>query len=517
MTRDSDGGRAQKTVAELLAEHGGQVGGTPRRRRRRAAEDDDAPGGRQPRIGDTAPQAIIDRVRAESPPPGVRREGRAPDQPPSGTGRSHGAPPRPPQNSGGHRVPSPEDGARPQQTSGGHRVPRPEDRRPPQNSGGYRVPPTENGPRPPQNSGGNRVPSPEEGARPQQTSGGHRVPLPEDVQRPPLPPRAPDRRPPNGSAPGVARPPGPLGGPPRQGGPGGPPPQDTNNRMTATRRVAPAVPPTPPHTPPLPPPPHNGSLASRLDGADDTVEPDGAERSGYATAVRPPQGTGAFPPPGRRRPPRGAPPPPPEPSTEQFAAVAEPPAEVGGLAQVLEPDEPPAGLADWYRHRDGRTDDTQVAPALADDEDSDEGPATGYYVPDFDDDSDDEGGRSRTGVLDDDPLAASDDYPGDTGTASDDGDDSDEAEEPSPARQWLGLAGQLALGVVGGAGVWLAFNWLWGKLPAAALIAALVVTMGLVWIVRKVRRAEDLQTTVIALLVGLVVTVSPAALLLVSR
>ncbi len=71
--------------------------------------------------------------------------------------------------------------------------------------------------------------------------------------------------------------------------------------------------------------------------------------------------------------------------------------------------------------------------------------------------------------------------------------------------------------MAGGAGVWLAFNWLWGQMPAAALIAAVVVTVALVWVVRKVRRAEDTQTTVLAMLVGLVVTVSPAALLLVSR
>ena len=99
----------------------------------------------------------------------------------------------------------------------------------------------------------------------------------------------------------------------------------------------------------------------------------------------------------------------------------------------------------------------------------------------------------------------------------DDGDADDSELGDSPAKQWLVLAGQLALGVAGGAGVWLGFNWLWGRLPAAALIAALVVTVGLVWVVRKVRRAEDTQTTVLALLVGLVVTVSPAALLLVSR
>ena len=88
--------------------------------------------------------------------------------------------------------------------------------------------------------------------------------------------------------------------------------------------------------------------------------------------------------------------------------------------------------------------------------------------------------------------------------------------ETSPGREWLVMAGQLALGVLGGAAVWLAFNWLWVALPAAALVVALAVIVGLVWIVRKIRHAEDLQTTVLAVLVGLVVTVSPAALLLLS-
>lgn len=197
-------------------------------------------------------------------------------------------------------------------------------------------------------------------------------------------------------------------------------------------------------------------------------------------------------------------------------------------------DEPPAGLSGWHGHRGG-FDDTEIGvlpglPREGDDEDED-GPATGYYVPDFDDD--DPSGTYRGGVLDDDPLAEEygeygeyDNDPGDLGDSgeftygdSDDSDEEDDAEQEnaSPAKQWLALAGQLALGVVGGAGVWLGFNWLWVALPAAALVAALVVTVGLVWIVRRVRRAEDLQTTVLALLVGLVVTVSPAALLLLSR
>jgi hypothetical protein len=93
----------------------------------------------------------------------------------------------------------------------------------------------------------------------------------------------------------------------------------------------------------------------------------------------------------------------------------------------------------------------------------------------------------------------------------------DDDRETSPAREWATMAGQLALGVIAGAAVWLGFNWLWGFLPQAALVVALAVIVGLVLIVRKIRRAEDLQTTVLAVLVGLVVTVSPAALLLLNR
>jgi hypothetical protein len=99
----------------------------------------------------------------------------------------------------------------------------------------------------------------------------------------------------------------------------------------------------------------------------------------------------------------------------------------------------------------------------------------------------------------------------------DDFDDEDDDKPSSPVKEWLSMAGQLAIGVVGGAALWLGFNWLWGQLPAAALVVALVVIVGLVWVVRKIRRADDLQTTILTVLVGLVVTVSPAAMLLLNR
>jgi hypothetical protein len=90
-------------------------------------------------------------------------------------------------------------------------------------------------------------------------------------------------------------------------------------------------------------------------------------------------------------------------------------------------------------------------------------------------------------------------------------------EATSPVREWAVMASQIGVGVVGGAVLWLICEWLWQRIPVVALVVALLVITGLVWVVRRVRRAEDLQTTVIAVLVGLFVTVSPAALLLVGR
>jgi len=97
-------------------------------------------------------------------------------------------------------------------------------------------------------------------------------------------------------------------------------------------------------------------------------------------------------------------------------------------------------------------------------------------------------------------------------------DDDDEDIEPlSPGREWLLMGAQVGAGAIAGAAVFLAFSWLWGFQPIVAVLAALAVIVGLVFGVRRWRRADDLQTTVLAILAGLVVTVSPAALLLVRR
>jgi hypothetical protein len=96
-------------------------------------------------------------------------------------------------------------------------------------------------------------------------------------------------------------------------------------------------------------------------------------------------------------------------------------------------------------------------------------------------------------------------------------DEGEEQQAGSPLWEWAVMVSQVGIGVVGGAALWLIFEWLWQRIPVVALVVALAVITGLVWVVRRVRRAEDLQTTVVAVLVGLFVTVSPAALLLVGR
>jgi hypothetical protein len=291
-------------------------------------------------------------------------------------------------------------------------------------------------------------------------------------------------------------------------------------------------------------------LSARLDGLDGALGPEIAEQSPPNPNGRS-SGTFSVPPSRPRRPPARRPAPPKvEDHTEQFAAIADVPLEPESLDEPPAPDAPPAGLASWRERRQKvAMDDTEIGvmPALPDVVEPDDalldgGPPTRGFAPPppfaparatppkgavpaaLDEGRLDLDGDFSRGVdggdlddeydYDDEPL---DEYDTDLDDEALEDEPEDPDVEASPAKQWLVLAAQLALGVVGGAAVWLGFNWLWVTLPAAALVVALLVVVGLVWIVRKIRRAEDLQTTVLAVLVGLVVTVSPAALLLVSR
>jgi hypothetical protein len=94
-------------------------------------------------------------------------------------------------------------------------------------------------------------------------------------------------------------------------------------------------------------------------------------------------------------------------------------------------------------------------------------------------------------------------------------DDEDDVElAPSGFKVWAVLIAQGVFGAVGGAGLWIGFSYLWRNLPVVALVAAVVATGGLVLMVRTIRGSDDLRTTMLAVLVGLVVTISPVALMI---
>ncbi|GGM69685.1 hypothetical protein GCM10012275_45210 [Longimycelium tulufanense] len=138
------------------------------------------------------------------------------------------------------------------------------------------------------------------------------------------------------------------------------------------------------------------------------------------------------------------------------------------------------------------------------------GPGTERWYPDdFDDEDSEPGGTEAVDAAA--PPAGLDD--------ADEIAEPDEAEEAerSPAKEWLVMVAQLGVGLIGGGALWWAFQWLWKWQAPVALVVALLVTLGLVLVVRVLRKADDLQTTLLAVLVGLVVTMSPAALLLVAR
>jgi hypothetical protein len=83
----------------------------------------------------------------------------------------------------------------------------------------------------------------------------------------------------------------------------------------------------------------------------------------------------------------------------------------------------------------------------------------------------------------------------------------------STAREWLGVLGVIAGGVLGGAAVWLLFNWLWGRAWIVALVVAALVVAGAAVGVRTLWRLRDAMTMVLTVVAGLIVTFSPAILL----
>lgn len=114
--------------------------------------------------------------------------------------------------------------------------------------------------------------------------------------------------------------------------------------------------------------------------------------------------------------------------------------------------------------------------------------------------------RDRDGAGKDDGLAAGADATSD----SEDAEDS----EAGGLKQWAMLAGESIAAIVAGALLFKGFERLWDSLPWVAFALALLVIVGLVAVVRILRRTDDITSQLIALAVGAFVTFGPLLFLL---
>ncbi|MBH0123066.1 hypothetical protein M1M07_16130 [Rhodococcus sp. HM1] len=104
-----------------------------------------------------------------------------------------------------------------------------------------------------------------------------------------------------------------------------------------------------------------------------------------------------------------------------------------------------------------------------------------------------------------------------------DGEDADAGEESDSEtsegtatglKQWAMLAGESIAAIVAGALLFKGFERLWDSLPWVAFALALLVIVGLVAVVRILRRTDDITSQLIALAVGAFVTFGPLLFLL---
>ncbi|MFD6516104.1 hypothetical protein [Rhodococcus sp. NPDC060176] len=92
----------------------------------------------------------------------------------------------------------------------------------------------------------------------------------------------------------------------------------------------------------------------------------------------------------------------------------------------------------------------------------------------------------------------------------------EEAGERNSIREWAVLAGQVVIALIVGGAMFKGFEKLWDMLPWVALVLALIVIVGLVAVVRVLRKTDDITSFVIAVVVGMIVTLGPLAFLLTS-
>ena len=141
-----------------------------------------------------------------------------------------------------------------------------------------------------------------------------------------------------------------------------------------------------------------------------------------------------------------------------------------------------------------------------------------FDLDDVDEDDDEDDDRTTATATDRDRADLED---GDDDLLDDDrAHDDDRDDDPGaarPAQAWAGVVAQWLAGAVAGAVLWVLFRYLWRELPVVALAAAVLVTAGLVLLVRQLLHDVDRRTTGFAVLVGLLLTASPAVLVLLGR
>ncbi|MGW6375253.1 hypothetical protein ACWFRB_04200 [Rhodococcus sp. NPDC055112] len=89
-----------------------------------------------------------------------------------------------------------------------------------------------------------------------------------------------------------------------------------------------------------------------------------------------------------------------------------------------------------------------------------------------------------------------------------------ERDDKHAAREWAVLIGQGIVALLVGGLLFKGFEKLWDVLPWVALVLAVLVIAGLVAVVRILRQTDDMVSLLIAIIVGVFVTIGPLAFLL---
>lgn len=91
------------------------------------------------------------------------------------------------------------------------------------------------------------------------------------------------------------------------------------------------------------------------------------------------------------------------------------------------------------------------------------------------------------------------------------------AEGKGALRQWAALTAQAVVGVAVGAALFVGFERLWDSLPYVALVLAILAILAMVAVVRILRKTDDIVSMLMAVVVGVIVTIGPLAFVLSTR